>query len=353
MRRLLNASILCLVAIAALPAAGAAAQATTAGAAEPPPAYGDRADVRAFVDRMADRHGFDRAQLQALLADARYQQTIIERISRPAERTLTWAQYRRIFLGSDRIEQGTAFWGEHADTIARAAARFGVAPEYLVAILGVETRYGRLRGDWRVLDALATLAFDYPPRGEFFGRELEEYLLLTREEGLDPRALTGSYAGAMGYGQFISSSYRAYAVDFDGDGVRDIRDDPEDAIGSVANYFARHGWRTGGEVARRVSVVDGGDHADGLAALENRGLKPSLDVEALTAAGVRGLDGLASDADATLWRLEGPEGEERVVGLHNFYVITRYNHSHLYALAVHDLAMAIAAARSEALARGD
>ena len=303
--------------------------------------YAGRAEVAEFVAAMVREHDFDPQQLDALFAEARRRQPILDAIARPAERTLTWAEYRRIFVQPDRIAQGLEFRDRHDETLERAAGRYGVAPEVIVAILGVETRYGRHAGRWRVLDALTTLAFDYPPRSDFFRRELEQFLLLTREENQDPLVLTGSYAGAMGYGQFIASSYRAYAVDFDGNGVRDIWTSPVDAIGSVANYFARHGWRDGEPVLRRVSAAADASLDD----LTGRGLRPELDVAALRAAGVEGLDGLKGDADATLWRLDGPDGEELVAGLHNFYVITRYNHSHLYALAVHDLAVAIAAGR--------
>lgn len=313
---------------------------------DPSPDYGTRDEAAAFIEEMHARHGFDQGALQQLFASARYRQPIVDAISRPAERTLSWADYRRIFLQPDRIEQGAAFWDEHAESLARAAREHGVAPEYVVAILGVETRYGRHRGRWRVIDALATLAFDYPPRAAFFRKELEQYLLLTREERQDPLRHLGSYAGAMGYGQFISSSYRAYAVDFDGDGVRDIWDDPVDAIGSVANYFAMHGWDPQRPVLRRIEVPPTRRaELDGLA---NRGLELRLDLAQLRTAGAEGLAGLSDDLAANLWRLEGPAGEEWVVGMHNFRVITRYNHSHLYALAVHDLAQAIRAARGDA-----
>lgn len=338
-------------AVAGLPAARAAADGDGADGGAPDAAadFATRPAVRDFIGQMVARHGFDADALERLFATARFRPEIIERISRPAERTLSWAQYRRIFLTDDRIEQGVTFWNAHAGTLARAQARYGVPAEYVVAILGVETRYGRHAGSFRVLDALSTLAFDYPPRGTFFRSELEQYLLLTREEQLDPVRQTGSYAGAMGYGQFIASSYRAYAVDFDDDGVRDILSDVDDAIGSVANYFAAHGWLAGGEVARRVQVRD----AAAASPLANTGLEPRVDVARLRAAGITGLDGLAAQAPVTLWRLDGPDGVEWVAGLDDFRVITRYNHSELYALAVHDLAEAIRAAHGAAAGQGD
>jgi len=305
------------------------------------PVHGAEVDaVAAFVDEMVAEHGFERAALTELLAQAQSRDEIIERISRPAERTLTWAEYRRIFLGADRVADGVRFVAEHRETLARAEATFGVEPIYVAAILGVETRYGRFKGDWPVLAALYTLGFDYPPRARFFRIELEAFLLLAREEGKDPRELTGSYAGAMGWGQFISSSYRAYAVDFDDDGVRDIWANPVDAVGSVANYFAEHRWQAGEEVLRDVEV----DDPVAIAELTNAGLELGTTVGALEALGVRGLDDLARDTPAGVWRVEAETGERFVVTFGNFYTITRYNRSHLYAMAIEDLARAIEAA---------
>ena len=295
--------------------------------------------VDAFVDEMVAEHGFGRVELTALLAQARSREEIIDRISRPAERTLTWAEYRRIFLGADRVEEGARFVKDHREALARAYETFGVEAIYVAAVLGVETRYGRFKGDWPVLDALYTLGFDYPPRAEFFRGELEAFLLLAREEGKDPRELTGSYAGAMGWGQFISSSYRAYAVDFDDDGVRDIWANPVDAIGSVANYFAKHRWQAGEQVLRGVEVED----REAVADLSNSGLELGATVGVLTDLGVRGLEGLARETPSGLWRVEAEGGERFVATFGNFYVITRYNRSHLYAMAIEDLARAIEA----------
>jgi membrane-bound lytic murein transglycosylase B len=295
---------------------------------------------RAFVERMVAEHGFEREALEALLADAERQEKILETIARPAERRLSWGDYRRIFLREDRIAQGVAFWNEHGELLARAEARYGVDAEVIVGILGVETRYGRLRGSWRVLDALATLAFAYPPRSGFFTGELEAFLLLVREEGLDPREPLGSYAGAMGWGQFIPSSWRAYGVDFDGDGRRDLSGNLEDAVGSVAHYLARHGWRRGETVALEVDAP-----AEPSAVPTAEGLELRWTVGELRRLGVPGLGGLPEDAAATFLALEGDGGTEYHVGLHNLYVLTRYNRSHLYALAVRDLGRAVAAAR--------
>ncbi|MEE4381020.1 MAG: lytic murein transglycosylase B [Pseudomonadales bacterium] len=309
-------------------------------AAEPVPEA-----TAAFVDRMVEEHGFDRDALEALLADAERQEKILETIARPAERRLSWGEYRRIFLGEDRIAQGVAFWDEHAELLARAEARYGVDAQIVVGILGVETRYGRLRGSWRVLDALATLAFAYPPRSGFFTGELEAFLLLMREEGLDPREPLGSYAGAMGWGQFIPSSWRAYGVDFDGDGRRDLARSLEDAVGSVAHYLARHGWRRGEPVALAVDAP-----ADPASVPTAEGLELRFTVGELRRLGVPGLGGLPEDAAATFLALEGEDGTAYHVGLHNLYVLTRYNRSHLYALAVRDLGRAVAAARARPVA---
>ena len=302
--------------------------------------YADRQDVRAYIDTLVAEHAFEEAVLVDLFHSTQRQQTVLDAIARPAERTLKWYEYRDIFLKEPRIEQGLEFWAHNAQTLARAEARFGVPPEYIVAIIGVETRYGRILGNYRVVDALTTLAFDYPPRADFFRKELTQYLLLAREEQMDPLSLKGSYAGAMGYGQFIPSSFRAYAVDFDGDGQRDIWGNEVDAIGSVANYFARHGWRSQAPVVLPVTVT--GQAADALA---NESLSLDYTVGELRMAGVQ-IDDLAAEEKAALFRMEMQSGFEYWLGLNNFYVITRYNRSRLYALAVHQLGQAIAAERS-------
>ena len=295
--------------------------------------YGKRTDVLGYVDELVAQHGFDRAALLSWFEAAERQERILEAIARPAERVKSWGEYRAIFLTSRRIEQGVEFWRRHESILARAADEYRVAPEVVVAILGVETSYGRITGSFRVIDALVTLGFDYPPRAPFFRRELTQFFLLTREENRSPLEFSGSYAGAMGYGQFIPSSYRAYAVDFDGDGRRDIWKSVDDAVGSVANYFQRHGWRGDGPVAVPVEVE--GDRAD-IAA--NEGLAPNYDVGELRRLGVQ-VDALADDAltddtKAALFRMEGSDGTEYWLGLHDFYVITRYNRSAMYALAV-------------------
>ncbi|MCB1876082.1 MAG: lytic murein transglycosylase B [Chromatiales bacterium] len=288
---------------------------------------------------MVDTHGFDREKLQNTLAGAELRQDILDLIARPAEGK-PWHEYRQIFLDSARIDRGVDFWNSNAKSLEVAADRYGVPPEIIVAILGVETRYGGYKGRHRVLDALATLAFAYPKRSTFFTKELEQFLLLTREEGMDPAEPIGSYAGAMGTPQFMPSSFRSYAVDFDGDGKRDIWSDAKDTVGSVANYFQRHGWRRGEPIVA-AAQVDG----DLYQRVVNKGRKPQMNLADLKAAGVK-IDKHWDDGlPATLMELDGVEGPEHWVGLYNFYVITRYNHSVLYALAVYQLSQEIAAER--------
>jgi len=297
--------------------------------------YTDRDDVQAYMAEVSEEHDFTPEELEQLFSQATRQSSILEAIARPAERTLKWHEYREIFLQEPRVEQGLQFWNDNEEALQAAWATYGVPPEYVVAIIGVETRYGQITGGYRVLDALTTLTFDYPPRAPFFRKELTQFLLLAREEGRDPLELKGSYAGAMGYGQFIPSSFRSYAVDFDEDGTRDIWSNTWDAIGSVANYFARHGWQPNGEVVRLVTVV--GTDADGVA---NQSLELGHTVDDLRRVGVE-IDGLDGAEPAALFRMELADGAEYWLGLNNFYVITRYNRSRLYALAVHQLAQTI------------
>ena len=198
-----------------------------------------------FVDEMVQQHGFTKAEINQWLSKAEKRQPILDAIARPAEKSKTWKEYRPIFIVPMRITNGVAFWNQHREALARAEKEYGVAAEIIVSIIGVETNYGKNTGSWYVIDALSTLAFDYPPRAPFFRSELVNYLILTREQKHNPLEFKGSYAGAMGYGQFMPSSYRNFAVDFSGDGFTDIWNNPTDAIGSVANYFKKHGWQTG------------------------------------------------------------------------------------------------------------
>ncbi|KEA64564.1 Membrane-bound lytic murein transglycosylase B precursor [Marinobacterium lacunae] len=301
--------------------------------------YADRPEAQPLYEKL-ESQGFEHEYLRAVLDDAKQQESILKAMSRPAEKRLTWGEYRKIFVEPKRISQGLEFWKEHADTLARAEAQYGVPAEIIVSIIGVETRYGRIMGNYRVLDALATLGFDYPKRGEFFLGQLEQYLLMTREEGIEPGTLKGSYAGAMGYGQFIPSSFRHFAVDFDGDGKRNIWGNPVDAIGSVAHYFSEHGWQPGEPVRSNV-VMDKPAQDEWI----NADLKPEVTLAQWAERGIHTQRGLDQDQTATLMRLEMEDGDHYWFGLHNFYVITRYNHSRLYASAVYELSQAIREAR--------
>jgi membrane-bound lytic murein transglycosylase B len=300
-----------------------------------------RADMAAFVQEMSARHGFDEEELRRLLAHAELRPDIIASMSKPAE-AKPWYRYRPIFVNSTRIQAGTEFWREHRAALARAEWTYGVPAEIIVAIIGVETRFGQNTGRFRVLDALATLAFDYPPRSHYFRSELEQFLLLTREEGLDPLGLTGSYAGAMGWAQFMPGSYRSYAVDFDQDGKRDLWHNPVDAIGSVAAYLAAHQWQGGGSVAVPADIT-----GDKYKRLLEAGLAPRFSPQELRAHGVALQASPRSEPAGALLELETETGKEYWVAFQNFYVITRYNRSPLYAMAVYQLAQAIRDLRTQ------
>jgi membrane-bound lytic murein transglycosylase B len=296
----------------------------------------ERPNVQAFMASMVDEHDYDPELLRDILGDAEKKESILEAISKPAERTLNWAEYRAIFLTDERIEAGAAFWRDNRAALEDIEQRTGVPIEILVGIIGVETYYGRITGGHRVIDALATLAFYYPPRSKFFLGELEHFLLLIREEDMDADDAFGSYAGAMGRPQFMPSSYRAYAVDSTGDGKRDIWNDWKDVAGSIANYFTAHGWRTGEEVTSQATI---GSQWSG--PFPKNSLKAEDTVAALSDKGVMFSTEMPGDSAAQLLTLEGPDGDEHWVGFHNFFVITRYNRSVMYALAVHQLGQEI------------
>ena len=301
-----------------------------------------RADVQAFVREMAARHGFNAAQLRATFSRAQAQPSIIAAMSRPAE-AKPWYAYRDIFINAKRIQGGVQFWRTHAAALARAEQVYGVPPQIVVAIIGVETQYGGNMGKYRVLEALSTLAFGYPRRAAYFRKELENYLLLTRAEGIDPLTLRGSYAGAMGLGQFMPSSFLSYAVDFDGDGHRDLWSNPTDAIGSVANYFKKNGWRSGQPVALPASVSG----ARYPALVSERLSPPKHSVARWRSQGVTPRGSVSEAQAAMLLEFEGRNGPEYWLGFDNFYVITRYNRSQLYALAVYQLSQAIREQRAQ------
>ena len=296
-----------------------------------------------FAAEMETKHGFDRKELTALLNQTEFRDDIIKAITKPAE-AMPWYKYRPIFLKPDRIQGGVKFWQENEPLLQKIAAEYGVPPEIIVAIIGVETRYGKHIGRYRILDSLTTLAFGYPKRSSFFRSELEQFLLLTREEKVDPTQTMGSYAGAMGKPQFIASSYRSYAVDYDGDGHRDLWNNDADVIASVANYFKRHGWRQGEPIALEVQS---GSNAEKFV---QAGMKPSIKVADLLASGATPKASASVDpaALASLIELDAGGHNEYWLGLHNFYVITRYNHSNLYAMAAYQLSQEILAAKRAA-----
>jgi membrane-bound lytic murein transglycosylase B len=295
-----------------------------------------RADVKDFIAHMADTSSFKKRQLRKLLQAAQIQPAIIEAMERPAEKAKPWFEYRPIFVTERRIREGTDFWVAHRQALDQASIRSGVAPEYVAAILGVETYYGRLTGSYRVLDALATLAFDYPARGNFFRDELEQFLLLTRDLGLDPLAIKGSYAGAMGAPQFMPSNYRRYAVDADADGHINLWTNWADVCASVGNYLKEHGWNSGEPVLSEASVT-----ALKAPDLDGRKLALSETVGSLHTKGVNFDSSLPEDAPALLIAADEADGVHWRVGYNNFYSITRYNHSALYAMAVYELATAV------------
>lgn len=298
-------------------------------------------EVRRLAEGLLDQ-GVDRDWLDEALAEAEFRPGVLEAMAGAAERRLSWHEYRAIFLDAPRIANGVAFLDAHRAAFARAQDEYGVPPAVIAAIIGVETRYGKVTGRHRVLDSLATLGFHHPSRGRFFRGELAAFLEIAFTEQRDPASLTGSYAGAMGYPQFIPTSYRAYAVDFDDDGLRDLWTNPVDAIGSVANYFAEHGWQGGAPLYHDAE----GPQTPPAGIAFNRAAKPpAVPVAELAAAGIEVPAALADDHRLLPVALEVGEGRWRyVLGEHNFYVITRYNHSHLYAMAVIELAEAIARA---------
>jgi membrane-bound lytic murein transglycosylase B len=295
-----------------------------------------RDDVKGFIDEVSARDSISKHQLRKLLKAAKNQPAIIEAMERPAEKAKPWFEYRPIFLTERRIKEGTDFWLAHRQELDQASVRSGVAPEYLAAIVGVETYYGRMTGSYRVLDALSTLAFDYPARAKFFRDELEQFILLSRDLGLDPLTVKGSYAGAMGAPQFMPSNYRRYAVDANADGRIDLWNSWSDVCASVGNYLKEHGWNAGEPVLSEAVVA-----AEKTPDLDGHTLALDDTVESLQAKGVAFDSALPADAKALLIAADEPDGVHWRVGYNNFYVITRYNHSALYAMAVYELAAAV------------
>jgi len=296
----------------------------------------NREDVAAFIGEMQARYGFEAASLTTLFGQVESRPAIVEAISRPAERVLSWYEYRARFMTDRRITRGRDVAREQAAPLAKAACASGVPASILLGIVGIETFYGEITGKYRVIDALSTLAFDYPPRSEFFRGELEQFLLMTREESLDPLAPLGSYAGAMGIPQFMPTSVRSFAVDGSGDGRRDLWGDWSDVFASVGNYLKVHGWRSGEPVV--VPAMADGANLDGIATDQ---LELSTTVGALHARGVKFDTGLPDDSPAMLVALRGEDTVEYRVGFANFYAITRYNRSAMYASVVAELADAV------------
>lgn len=306
--------------------------------------FANNPNAQQFIDRMVNKHGFDRQQLQEILSQAKRLDSVLRLMDNQAPTTSVkppsgpngaWLRYRKKFITPDNVQNGVVFWNQYEDALNRAWQVYGVPPEIIVGIIGVETRWGRVMGKTRILDALATLSFNYPRRAEYFSGELETFLLMARDEQDDPLNLKGSFAGAMGYGQFMPSSYKQYAVDFSGDGHINLWD-PVDAIGSVANYFKAHGWVKGDQVA----VM-----ANGQAPSLPNGFKTRYSISQLAAAGLTPQQPLGNHQQASLLRLDVGTGYQYWYGLPNFYTITRYNHSTHYAMAVWQLGQAVALAR--------
>lgn len=306
--------------------------------------FANNPNAQQFIDRMVNKHGFDRQQLQEILSQAKRLDSVLRLMDNQAPTTSVkppsgpngaWLRYRKKFITPDNVQNGVVFWNQYEDALNRAWQVYGVPPEIIVGIIGVETRWGRVMGKTRILDALATLSFNYPRRAEYFSGELETFLLMARDEQDDPLNLKGSFAGAMGYGQFMPSSYKQFAVDFSGDGHINLWD-PVDAIGSVANYFKAHGWVKGDQVA-----VMANGQAPGLP----NGFKTRYSISQLAAAGLTPQQPLGNHQQASLLRLDVGTGYQYWYGLPNFYTITRYNHSTHYAMAVWQLGQAVALAR--------
>lgn len=306
--------------------------------------FANNPNAQQFIDKMVNKHGFDRQQLQEILSQAKRLDSVLRlmdnqaptiSVKPPSGPNGAWLRYRKKFITPDNVQNGVVFWNQYEDALNRAWQVYGVPPEIIVGIIGVETRWGRVMGKTRILDALATLSFNYPRRAEYFSGELETFLLMARDEQDDPLNLKGSFAGAMGYGQFMPSSYKQYAVDFSGDGHINLWD-PVDAIGSVANYFKAHGWVKGDQVA-----VMANGQAPGLP----NGFKTKYSISQLAAAGLTPQQPLGNHQQASLLRLDVGTGYQYWYGLPNFYTITRYNHSTHYAMAVWQLGQAVALAR--------
>lgn len=304
-------------------------------------------ELEAIIASLEQEKIYAPGELSALFEQVARDDSVLKAIARPAEGTKEWKEYRPIFLTKDRVEKGLAFWREHEAVLARAEATYGVPAEVILAILGVETKFGGNKGKNRVIDSLATLGFDYPPRAPFFRKELREFLILARENGMDPLNTWGSYAGALGYPQFMPSSWRRLAVDFDGDGKVDLINSPVDAIGSIANYFKANGWKTGEPVVVRARIVN--QDYDSVVSKELKTVNTLAEIAKKGLVPREPASFLAS-TPASAIRLQGDNGGEFWLGFTNFYVITTYNRSILYAMAAHQLSQELKTARAAELA---
>jgi membrane-bound lytic murein transglycosylase B len=291
-----------------------------------------------FIDEMVIKHRFDKAYLVQLFEKTEVQESAIRLMTpKPSVgKSGPWYRYRQKFISDGRVESGVKFWRKHAQTLKRAEIEYGVPAKIIVAIIGVETIFGANQGNYRVLNALTTLAFYVERRADFFRQELEHFLLMTREQGINPLTLKGSYAGAMGLGQFMPSSYRNYAIDFNGDGKKDIWNDVEDAIGSIANYFKQYGWKTGEDIVEATQVS-----AEGIDFLANLDMKPTHTLNYLKKRGLLFYGAQSDQSLGSFLDLETEQGMAYWVIFENFYVITRYNHSERYAMAVYQLGQEI------------
>jgi membrane-bound lytic murein transglycosylase B len=325
---------------ATAPPSAPAAPATSATPATPAASgFAQRPEVLGFIRQMSKQHGFAEAPLISLFSQARASEPVLRLIApAPPGFKRSWPAYRARFVEPMRLREGARFWRDNAATLRRASERFGVPEEIIVSIIGIETLYGRHTGEFRVIDALTTLAFDYPRRSEFFREELEQFLLLSREQRIDPLVPRGSFAGAIGLPQFMPGSIRRFAIDFDGDGTIDLANSTADAIGSVGRFLQAHGWQPGGATHFPVRIED---EARARPAVE-AGIPPSLTSPQLVALGVTSPVEIAADEKLALVDLpNGDDTTTHVLGTNNFYVITRYNRSYFYAMAVIEFAAAL------------
>ena len=307
-----------------------------------------RDDVKAFIAEMAQKHGFVESELAFLFSRTRHYPAIVDLITPPVNpRVRSWQAYRARFIEPVRIEGGVALWKKYAKELARAEKEFGVPAEIIVAIIGVETVYGKNTGNWRVIDALSTLTFDYPKRAEFFRSELENYLLFVREHDIDVFSVRGSYAGAIGIPQFMPGSWRRYAVDYDGNGRINLRESFVDSIGSIGNFLKGHGWAAGAPIAFSAKP-----EGEAWKPLLEKDILPHTRVADLKKFGITseslGTQGVSADTLFTFVDLVTPDQPtEYWIGLQNFYVITRYNRSSFYAMSVMQLAEEIRKTRAQ------